>query len=57
MLTQMTTKMVTNILFSLAEAKGTAKPVFNGHSIIDKPKILMTNGSLLKVKGVAECSS
>ena len=34
----------------------TVKPVLNGHSIIDKTKILMTNGSLLKVESIAECS-
>ena len=34
----------------------TVKPVLNGHSKIDKTKILMTNGSLKKVKSIAECS-
>ena len=28
----------------------TVKPVLSGHSKIDKTKILMTNGSLMKVK-------
>ena len=28
----------------------------NGHSKIDNTKILMTNGSLMKVKSIAECS-
>ena len=28
----------------------------NSHSKIDKTKILMTNGSLMKVKSIAECS-
>ena len=28
----------------------------NGHSKIDKTKILMTNGSLMKVESIAECS-
>ena len=32
------------------------KPVLSGHSKIDKTKILMTNGSLMKVKSIAECS-
>ena len=27
-----------------------------GHSKIDKTKILMTNGSLMKVESIAECS-
>ena len=34
----------------------TVKPVYNGHSKIDKTKNLMTNGSLMKVKSIAECS-
>ena len=33
----------------------TVKPVLNGHSKIDKPKMLMTNGSLMKVESIAEC--
>ena len=31
-------------------------PVLSSHSKIDKTKILMTNGSLMEVKGIAECS-
>ena len=34
----------------------TVKPVLNGHSIIDKTNVLMTNGSLMKVESIAECS-
>ena len=34
----------------------TVKPVLNGHSKIDKKKILMTTGSLMKVESIAECS-
>ena len=34
----------------------TVKPVYSGHSKIDKTKILMTNGSLVKVQSIAECS-
>ena len=34
----------------------TVKPVWSGHSKIEKTKILMTNGSLMKVESVAECS-
>ena len=33
----------------------TVKPVLSGHSKIDKTKIFMTNGSLMKVKNIAEC--
>ena len=32
----------------------TVKPIFSGHSKIHKTKILMTNGSLMKVKSIAE---
>ena len=35
---------------------GTVKPVLNGHSKIDKTKNLMTNGSVMKVESIAECS-
>ena len=34
----------------------TVKPVYNGHSKIDKIKILMVNGSLMKVESTAEFS-
>ena len=34
----------------------TLKPVLSGNSKIDKTKILMTNGSLMKVESIAECS-
>ena len=34
----------------------TVKPVLSGHSKIDKNAILMTNDSLMKVEGIAECS-
>ena len=30
--------------------------VFSGHSKIDKTKFLQTNGSLMKVDSIAECS-
>ena len=33
------------------------KPVLSGHLKRDKIKILMENGSLIKVKGIAECSN
>ena len=32
------------------------KPVLSGHSKIDKTKVLKTNGSLMKVESIAECS-
>ena len=34
----------------------TVKPVFSSHSKEDKIKILITNGSLMKVESIAECS-
>ena len=34
----------------------TVKPVLNGHSKIDKTKVLKTNGSLMKVESITECS-
>ena len=34
----------------------TVKPVLSGHSKIDKTKVLKTNGSLMKVENIAECS-
>ena len=34
----------------------TVKPVLSGHSKKDKTKVLKTNGSLMKVKIIAECS-
>ena len=34
----------------------TVKPVLNGNSKKDKTKVLKTNGSLMKVESIAECS-
>ena len=34
----------------------TVKPVISGCSKIDKTKVLKTNGSLMKVETIAECS-
>ena len=34
----------------------TVKPVLSGHSKIINTKVLKTNGSLMKVKSIAECS-
>ena len=36
--------------------RGTVKPVLRGHSKIDKIKGLKTNGSLMKVRSITECS-
>ena len=35
----------------------TVKPVLSGHLKKDKTKVLMENGSLRKVKSIAECST
>ena len=43
-------------VYSLRGFKYTVKPVLSGHSKIDKAKILMINGSLMKVESIAECS-
>ena len=34
----------------------TVIPVLSGHLKIDKTQVLMTNGSLMRVKSIAECS-
>ena len=34
----------------------TVKPVLRGHSKIDKTKVSKTNGTLMKVESIAECS-
>ena len=34
----------------------TVKPVLSDHSIKDKTMVLKTNGSLMKVERIAECS-
>ena len=34
----------------------TVNPVLSGHSKIDKTKVLKTNGSLMKVERITECS-
>ena len=34
----------------------TIKPVLSGHSKIDKTKVFKTNGRLMQVESIAECS-
>ena len=34
----------------------TVKPILSDHLKIDKTKVLMTKGSLMKVESIAECS-
>ena len=40
----------------LATLLCTVKPVLSGPSKIDKTKVLMANGSLMKVESIAECT-
>ena len=40
----------------ISDVTHTVKPVLRSNSKIDKTKILMTNGGLMKVKSIAECS-
>ena len=37
------------------QLKSTVKPVLSSHSIIDKTKVLKTDGSLMQVESIAEC--
>ena len=46
---------VSGLIFTFIESY-TIKPVLSGHSKIDKTKVLKTNGSLMKVESIAECS-
>ena len=48
-------KLVKKRLF-ISRTDSTVKPVLSGHSKISKMKIVMTNGSLMKVESIAECS-
>ena len=43
----------TQLSESAHDVNNTVKSVNKGHSKIDKTKILMTNGSLMKVKSIA----
>ena len=46
-----------NICKAIANhGQNTVKPVLSGHSEINKTKVLKTNGSLIKVESIAECS-
>ena len=36
--------------------QNTVKPVLSGHSKKDKTQVLKTNGSLVKVESIEECS-
>ena len=42
--------------FTIFSLRFTVKPVQNGRSKIDKTKVLMTTGCLMKVESIAECS-
>ena len=45
-----------NLEIYVKQQGATVKPVLSGHSKLDNTMILMTNGSLMKVEGIAECS-
>ena len=40
----------------IQKPNNTVEPVLSSHSKIDKTKILMTDGSLMTVESIAECS-
>ena len=48
--------MSLSTIFSVLSGCFTVKPVLSGHSKIDKTKVLMANGSLMKVEVIAEFS-
>ena len=48
--------ILNNNISGTDQAAHTVKPVLSGHTKNDKRKILMTNGSLMKVESIAECS-
>ena len=44
-------------IHSVEAITNTVKPVLSSHLKIDKTKVLKTNGRLMKVKSIAECSN
>ena len=40
----------------MTKKTSSVKPVLSGHSKIDKTKILMTHGGIMKVESIAGCS-
>ena len=50
------TGLLVNYQTTLDSCTCTVKPVLSGHSQIVKTKILMTNGRLMKVESISECS-
>ena len=51
-------KQIVNIVTQECKCyiNNTVKPVWSCHSKIDKTKIFMKNGSLMKVESITECS-
>ena len=43
-------------IFAILSLNSTVNSVLSGLSKIDKTKVLKTNGSLMKVQSIAECS-
>ena len=48
--------ILTKSQFEICNMESTVKHVLSGHSKTDKTQILMSNGTLLKVESIAECS-
>ena len=45
-----------SFIYGCVGSCSTVKLVLNGHSKINKTKVVKTNGSLMKVESIAECS-
>ena len=50
------TRQMLNETQCIAAFQGTVEPVISGHPKINKTNVLKTNGSLMKVESIAECS-
>ena len=51
-------QLLTKSMYTLSttEESSTVKPVLSGHSKTSKTKVLKTDGSLMHVQSIAECS-
>ena len=56
MIVQHSSTTLSNLLVGIRLLACTVKSVLNGHLKIDKTKVLIVNGSLMKVESIAECS-
>ena len=48
--------VLSSLAIILLRKRAACFTVKSGHSIKEKPKILKTNGNLMKIKSIAECS-